>query len=408
MLRGLTLIPLAALVLGLAPAPAQMMHDHMAMSHGAPACSEPTLACATTATPAFGPDGALWLAWAAGGRISVAKSLDLGRTFSPAVAVNPQPLRLDTGPDERPKIVVDPQGRIYVAYAIFKDNAYNGEVFYSRSVDKGASFVPPRPITNNRESQRFEGLALDPSGALFAAWLDKRNRVPAKQKGEAYPGAGLAFAWSRDGGVTFTHARIAHDNTCECCRLAVAFAGPGRPVIMFRNIFDGHVRDHAVITFADAQTPGPIYRVSVDDWEIDACPHQGPSLAVASDGAYHAAWSTSGRVRQGLFYANSHDGGRTFSPPMPIGHSDRAPSRPYVLAASGAVWLAWKEFDGKETTVNLMVSRDGGRTWSEPRAVASTDNASDHPLLVSNGDRVFLSWQTRSNGYRLIALDDKS
>jgi hypothetical protein len=29
-------------------------------------------------------------------------------------------------------------------------------------------------------------------------------------------------------------------------------------------------------------------------------------------------------------------------------------------------------------------------------------------LLIANGATVFLSWQTRADGYRLIALEDKS
>jgi hypothetical protein len=400
---------LAAALAALAPAPAiaQMGHDH-AGHGGAAACTEPTLACAAAATPAFGPDGALWLAWASGGRISVARSPDLGRTFAPAVAVNPQPLRLDTGPDERPKIVLDAQGRIFVGYAIFKDSAFNGQVFHTRSTDGGRSFAPPRPITTDQESQRFETLALDSDGALFVAWLDKRNRVPARQKGETYVGAALAFAWSKDDGATFSETRIAHDNTCECCRLGVAFAGPGRPVVLFRNVFGENVRDHAIVAFADATTPGPVRRVSVDDWAIDACPHHGPSVALSSAGAYHVAWFTNGRARQGLFYAASRDQGGSFSAPMPIGQAERSPSRPYLLAASGTVWLVWKEFDGEETSVRLMVSHDEGGSWSAPRTIAHTRDASDHPLLIANGATVFLSWQTRADGYRLIALEDKS
>jgi len=61
------------------------------------------------------------------------------------------------------------------------------------------------------------------------------------------------------------------------------------------------VRDHAVMTFAGPDKPGPVYRVSDDDWAIDACPHHGPSLAVTRDGTYHAAWFTSGRVRKAFF-----------------------------------------------------------------------------------------------------------
>jgi len=160
------------------------------------------------------------------------------------------------------------------------------------------------------------------------------------------------------------------------------------------------------MTFADPATPGPVYRVSVDDWETDVCPHHGPSLAVAADGSYHAAWFTDGRARQGLFYARSTDGGRTFSAPMPLGAPDRQTSRPQVLAVPDGLWLAWKEFDGERTTVMAEISRDAGRTWTAPRPVAQTGDASDHPLLVSDGRHAFLSWQTQNEGYRLLPLED--
>jgi hypothetical protein len=68
--------------------------------------------------------------------------------------------------------------------------------------------------------------------------------------------------------------------------------------------------------------------------------------------------------------------------------------------------MVWKEFNGEQTTVEMMASRDAGRTWSEPRTVAGTADASDHPLLVANDSQVFLSWMTRTDGYRLLALED--
>jgi hypothetical protein len=384
-------------------AQAEMAHHHGAQAD--PNCTDTHLACAIQATPTFTADGTLWLAWAANGIVSVAHSSDLGRTFSTPVAVNAQPLDLDWGPDARPQIVVDGAGRVFVAFTRFKDQKFNGQVLYTRSIDGGRSFATPTPMTTDQESQRFVALALDADGSLFAAWLDKRNRAAAAARGEKYVTAALAFAWSYDHGATLSDARIALDNTCECCRLAVAFAAPGRPVVAFRNVFDCMVRDHAVITFTDPQTPGPPNRVSVDDWKTDVCPHQGPSLAIAADGSYHVAWFTNGTARSGLFYASSIDGGRTFSRPMPLGNAARNPSRPFLLAAHDSLWLAWKEFDGERTTVLTMISRDAGRSWSGPKAVAETGNASDHPLLVTNGTQVFLSWQTRAEGYRLLPLE---
>jgi hypothetical protein len=402
MRRSLRLI--AALALLAAPGSAFAHGDHQ---HHTDRCAQPALPCATAATPAFGPDGSLWLAWVAAGRVVVARSTDLGQSFESAVPLGEAPARIDTGPDSRPKIVVDGEGHAFVAYSVFKDDHYNGEVLFTRSLDGGQSFEAPRPITADKASQRFATLALDPAGKLFAAWIDKRNAVAARKSGGAYPGAALAFAWSEDGGASFAASRIAKDNSCECCRLGVAFAGPGRPVVAFRNLFDGgKVRDHAVATFSDPSTIASITRVAVDDWAIEACPHHGPSLSVGPDGAYHVTWFTEGKARQGSFYARSTDGGASFSAPMRIGDPDRQAGRAQVLASGGAVWLAWQEFDGEQTTIFARRSGDGGASWSAPREIARTMDEADHPLLVAYRDHVFVSWLTRAEGYRLLPVED--
>jgi hypothetical protein len=396
-----TLLGAIALALWQTAAFAQMNHQHASEA----ACEGAELRCASKVTPAFGSDGTLWLAWMAGGQISVAHSKDAGRSFSTPVSVTKERLNLDWGPDARPKIAVDAKGDVVLAFSIFRDKAFNGQVLTTRSVDGGESFAPPRPITSSKESQRFEAVGLDADGSVFAAWLDKRNRVPAQQAGKKYDGAGLFFASSKDGGATYSEAHLAADNTCECCRLGLAFAGPGRPVVAFRNIFDGGVRDHAVVTFSDSATPGEVRRVSKDDWQIAACPHHGPSLAVSAAGTYHVTWYTGGKARKGLFYARSQDQGRTFSDPVPIGRADRNPTRPYVLATRRGTTIAWKEFDGEKTTVSVMTSHDDGQTWSKPIAVAATSDTSDHPLLVSDGQKTYLSWMTKADGYRIQPIE---
>lgn len=85
----------------------------------------------------------------------------------------------------------------------------------------------------------------------------------------------------------------------------------------------------------------------------------------------------------------------------------RQPARPYLLADGRALHLVWKEFDGDKVAVRWQVSRDSGLTWSGARAVAETDDASDHPLLVAHAGRTYLSWLTKTEGYRLIPLEDQ-
>jgi hypothetical protein len=393
-----------ALVLWQGGVRAQMNHHH-AVSEAA--CETTELRCATKVTPAFSQDGTLWLAWMAGNQVLVASSKDAGRSFSTPAQVTEGQLDLDWGPDARPKIAVDRAGNIAVAFSIFRDTAFNGQVLYSRSSDGGKTFAAPRPITDNNESQRFEALAFDADGTVFAAWLDKRNRVPAQQSGNKYDGAGLFFATSKDGGTTYSQAKLAVDNTCECCRLGFAFDHSGHPVVVFRNIFEGSIRDHAIVTFTDLNTPGEVHRVSQDEWQIAACPHQGPSLSIAATGTYHVTWYTSGKVRKGLFYAQSRDGGKTFSDPLSIGAPGKSPSRPYVIAGPQGTAIVWKEFDGERTSINLMTSADDGKTWSQPRTILSTADSSDHPLLVSDGRQYYLSWMTKADGFHFQPIESE-
>ena len=162
---------------------------------------------------------------------SCCSSTDLGKTFAAPVAVTPEPMNLDWGPDARARIVVDPKGGLVVTFGIFQDKNFNGRAYFARSSDGGASFTRPRPITADTTSQRFEIAGVDPAGRVFAAWLDKRNVAKARAAGRAYPGAALAYAWE-DGDADFGNTRIALDNTCECCRLGLAFAGAGRPAVV--------------------------------------------------------------------------------------------------------------------------------------------------------------------------------
>ena len=110
-------------------------------------------------------------------------------------------------------------------------------------------------------------------------------------------------------------------------------------------------------------------------------------------------------ARKGLFYAQSRDGGKTFSEPMPIGEPGKAPSRPYVISGAEATAIVWKEFDGEKTSVNLITSADAGKTWSPPHVIATTSDSSDHPLLVAKGRRYYLSWMTKAEGYRLLPIE---
>ena len=317
---------------------------YRALSAGA--CQEPTLACARAVTPYFDREGALWLVWSGGGAVSVARSTDLGATFGARTEIARHPGMLDTGPDARPQIVGDDRGNLLVAYGFFRDKQWNAQVNVATSHDNGQTFLPARSVSEDQSSQRFPSLSVNADGRIFLAWIDKRLVAAASRAGQQKAGGSIAAAWSMDGGDTFHGERIAYDDSCECCRIAVALDGRGLPVLVFRAIFPGSVRDHAVLEFEAPDGAVATHRVANDDWKTDACPHHGPALAISGSGTYHVAWFTQGQARQGTFYARSQDHGVHFTPPRPVGNPKAQPGRAALLALGEHVWLAWKEFDG--------------------------------------------------------------
>jgi hypothetical protein len=389
-----------------APAAASRGGDHNAhMGHAAAqACDEPKPECSVTATPFFAKDGRIWLIYAVGDTIYATSSRDNGKSFAPPLLVaKAEGATIDSNGEARPKLVVLPKGTLVASYATRPEKSYNGTIFTTRSTDGGKSFSKPRPLIDGA-GQRFEIFALSPRGRLYIAWLDKRNAETAKAEGREFAGSGAAVAWSDDGGASFQGNKILMDHSCECCRMSAAFDRDGLPVFAWRHVFENNHRDHYAAKLSANGTALIGGRVSDDEWATTTCPHHGPSLAIDSGGRWHIVWFANGKKRRGLFYAHSFDGGKSFSAPQQFGDSERAPSHAYVAAAGGRLYRAWKEFDGVTTTVMLQTSRDRGASWSEAQVAASTEDASDHPLLIASKGTAYLSWLTRKEGYRLIPL----
>jgi hypothetical protein len=222
--------------------------------------------------------------WESLGRLGRRRT-GIGRTVRRlrAQPVTPEPLKVHTGPDERPKIAIDKDGRVAVAYTIFKDSAFNGQVFFLRSDDGGLTFVEPRPITADprasvsRPSRSMPMVRCSRRGSTSAiAPRPRRGKrpIPAERwpllgrKAPRPPSPTRASPRTIPANVAVSASLLADPDAQWCC-----------------SAISSAVRDHAVTTFVDPMTPGPINRVSIDDWAIDVCPHHGSSLAVGADPA---------------------------------------------------------------------------------------------------------------------------
>ena len=367
-------------------------------------CAEPSSLCSETATAAFDNKGVLWIAWVNDDYIYVQASYDKGITFTAPVKVNAVAEPVAAKGESRPKIKLDNNGTIYLSWVQTLDKQRDTYVRFSRSTDGGQHFSEPVTVNDNLEiiRHRFDSLAIGKNGEVFIAWLDARDTEAAKKAGKEFKGLSLYYTWSDDGGRHFHLNKSIADHACECCRIDTAIAPDNTPVIIWRHIFDGKIRDHALVKFKDWNTPGQVLRLSRENWEIDACPHHGPGLFVSDAGTIHAVWFTNSAAKQGLFYAYSTDAGQSFSTPTNFGNDGAG--HPHVLALGQQVAVVWQEFDGKNNNIQLIKSADQGKTWSKAEVIAQTTATIDQPFLVSDGQAIYLSWQAPTLGYQLKRL----
>lgn len=210
--------------------------------------------------PVISPDGSVSIAWRTAGTdglIQIARSTNAGQTWSPAVTVtkvraggHPSSSHVTPLPatgSSFPRIAVDKQnGNLYIVYnqgppgPTAPDTGYQGadhfihpesHVYVQRSLNNGATWSTPKLVNNNtsypgatRVQTRHPSVFVAPNGRVDIVWEDRRHwfQGPGERNcvhthlacddarlGDTY------YAWSTNGGQTFTERRVSdmsHNN----------------------------------------------------------------------------------------------------------------------------------------------------------------------------------------------------
>lgn len=374
------------------------LQAHEGHEHG------PAPTTSLTASVAFDATGNLWRVGVKDGIVTVDQSSDKGRSFSQVRKLNTKPQKIGTDGDARPKLAIGPEGNLYVTWTQSLAKPYTGYIWFARSTDQGNTFSAPVIVHQDRAeiTHRFDALTVAENGRVYVAWVDKRDLVAAKAQNKSYDGAAIYYAYSDDGGASFSQEQKLADSSCECCRIAITTDATGNAVAMWRHLFDGGVRDHAIAKFSDSPVTD-VKRASFGGWKIDACPHHGPAIARGGDWGWHMTWFDGGD-KAGLFYARMDGEAWVSSPAKRFGNVEQQAGHPALMSQGEQVWLVWKELTDTSSIVRMATSDDGGRSWNDAATVAETAGKSDHPQLLMTEGVVYLGWNTAKDGLIMQAL----
>jgi hypothetical protein len=228
---------------------------------------------------------------------------------------------------------------------------------------------------------------------VLAIWLDGRNTEGRGH--DEYADSDKAMTLrsaevTRDGEIT--RKNIIDPMVCDCCQTDLVPVVDGY-VAVYRGRTEGEIRD-ILISRYDLETGEWSSPVAVhdDNWEIQACPVNGPR--VAASGNYVAvAWYTRANDEPRVLLARSTDGGQTFQEPITVAEENTAGRADLLLTEEGSIFVSWLQVDGQTGFVMFReVLPDGSLREPMNIGITSSSRSSGFPRIAKSGDSIIFAW----------------
>ena len=271
--------------------------------------------------------------------------------------------------------------------------AYNVNI--SRSKDGGKTWSKPIvPHRDNTQTEHgFVSLIPLPDGRLGAIWLDGRNMKDMKHDDEDAPASKsmtLRYAVMDAEGKLSDEAQL-DERVCECCQTSAAITSEG-PIAVYRDRSQTEVRDIYFVKQQTNSTWGAPQAVHADNWAINGCPVNGPSIS--ADGRRVAvAWFTGANDAPRVKIAFSNDAGSTFGKPIELEQANAVGRVDVLLLPDGSALVCWMSgtVDSGEIKVRRLLANGN---LGPASVIAKTDisRSSGFPRMARLGDEVHFAW----------------
>jgi hypothetical protein len=271
--------------------------------------------------------------------------------------------------------------------------AYNVNI--SRSKDGGKTWSKPIvPHRDNTQTEHgFVSLIPLPDGRLGAIWLDGRNMKDMKHDDEDAPASEsmtLRYAAIDAEGKLSDEAQL-DERVCECCQTSAAITSEG-PIAVYRDRSQTEVRDIYFVKKQSSRAWGGSTAVHADNWQINGCPVNGPSIA--ADGRRVAvAWFTGANEAPRVKVAFSSDAGATFGGPIEVENANAVGRVDTLLLHDGSALVCWMSGTVESGEIKVRRVRSDG-TLGPASVIAKTDisRSSGFPRMARLGNEVHFAW----------------
>ncbi len=279
-------------------------------------------------------------------------------------------------------------------------DTYAYDVHLARSTDDGktwsSSFTPHADGTQTEHG--FASLFQMPGAGLGLVWLDGR----AMKAGHGEHGGGdmsVRGAIYNTAGKQVSEAPV-DLRVCECCPTAAAVTADG-PIVAYRDRSPAEIRDIYVSRLMAGKwsEPAPVHR---DNWQIAACPVNGPALS-ANGKNVALAWFTAKGDEGHTYVAFSADSGKSFGAPVRLDDVSALGRVDVALLDDGSAAATWIEFaDGKAQFRMRRLTATGERSPAVTVAGLAASRASGYPRMAHSGGELIFAWTESGTASKVI------
>lgn len=271
------------------------------------------------------------------------------------------------------------------------EGTYSYDVKMFTSTDKGNSWKTPFVLHDDGKEAEHGFVTLVPyEDKMFVSWLDGRNSVTEGNHDAMDHGGHHGAMTLRAAFVDYSGNKINEwelDNkTCDCCQTTAVITDNG-PVVIYRDRSDEEIRDISIVRLIDGNwtKPQPIFK---DNWRISGCPVNGPRASAIGNNM-SIAWFSAPEGKSHVNVIFSKDGGATFSEPVRVDEGKSNGRVDVVQTDENSCMVSWME-DGniRAAKVNYNGSKDSPITIASSSEVRSTG----FPQMTLAGKELIFAW----------------
>jgi len=278
--------------------------------------------------------------------------------------------------------------------------AYDINMSFTAGGQWSSPFTPHNDNTPTEHG--FVSMIPITDSSVLAVWLDGRNMTGDPEEYTSNP----EHAMNLRGGIIQASGKVddmvIDNRICDCCDTDMTRI-PSGFIAAYRDRSVDEIRDIKVVRF-DGKSWSEPTPVADDNWKINACPVNGPSIDASGENVA-VAWFTNSDNQPKVYVAFSSDEGTSFNEPVRIDAGRPAGRTDIVHNRDGTAWISWIELveEGAEIRTAL-VSGIGDILFTKTISPISRSRNSGFPQMEGSREKIVVSWTepgVENNDYRI-------